>query len=242
MNLPTEKTKPETSFLKFNTLLYGLPKTGKTTFASTINDGKNVLFAATEKGYPHLSVFAVDIGSWVMFEDMCKSLKGSPYKVIVIDTIDILHRYCSQHVCKRNGWSDPSDGDYGKGFNTVRDEFMRVVNGLHLSGYSLVFISHAKTKPAKLPNGADITKMGTSMSDSVEVLVAGLADFLLYLCIDENNNRYIRTRGTPHFLAGDRSNKLPAKMPLDFKLIQKYLCGEIVKPTNDNKPTKEIKK
>ena len=237
MILPTEKTKPATEFTKFNTLIHGLPGTGKTTFASTIGD--NVIIAALERGYLNLSVYAVDITSWESFKDFCRSLKGSAFKTIAIDTTDILYNLCSKDVCKKNGWADPADGEYGKGFNAVKSEFMGVLNAVNMAGYSLVFISHSKEREAKTANGAEIKTMATSMSPSIELVVSAMVDFCFFLYADSNGVRHIRTNKSPHYLAKDRSGKLPDKMPLDFKLIQKYLTGEIVKTKDELKTQKE---
>lgn len=233
MKLPTEKTKPQTTFKGFNTLIHGLPKIGKTTFAASLGD--DVIIAATEKGYSHLSVFAVDTPDWSTFLDLAKSLNDSNFTTVVIDTVDILYKHCSAHVCKAKGWQDPSDGGYGKGFNLVRDEFMRVLNKMHQSGLSLIFISHSKEKTLKKKNGAEFTCMSTSMSPATELLVAGMADFVFYVHVDEHGQRWIATKSTPHLLAGDRSGKLPDRMPLDFALIQKYLSGELVKTEQQQK-------
>ena len=56
--LPTQKTKIEKDFSKMNTLIYGLPKVGKSTFCSGYPKG---LFLATEKGHSQLEIFKVDI-------------------------------------------------------------------------------------------------------------------------------------------------------------------------------------
>lgn len=72
-------------------LLYGAPKVGKTTFASSFP--KN-LFLSTEQGTNALpSVYAVNIENWSAFKRILSQLKKEEvqekYNTITIDTITI---------------------------------------------------------------------------------------------------------------------------------------------------------
>jgi hypothetical protein len=87
--LPTTKTKPTTDLAKQSILLYGVPKLGKSSFASQFAEA---MFFECEPGLNHLEVFKVPTYSWDAFLEACKLLaKGDHnFKTLVIDTVDIL--------------------------------------------------------------------------------------------------------------------------------------------------------
>lgn len=84
-------------------LLYGKPKSGKTTAATSF---PNALLCAFEKGYNAIGgVRAVDITTWPDFKLVLRQLEKPEakqmYKTIIIDTITIAWDLCEQFVCAR---------------------------------------------------------------------------------------------------------------------------------------------
>jgi hypothetical protein len=207
-----------------NTMIYGKEKSGKTTWASTINKGEGVLFCATEEGHKHLSVYKVAITSWEDFLLLGSELKKDPkgYKTLVIDIVDYLVVHCEHYVCKKMGVDHPSDLPFGKGFTAVKREFLRVITAINQMGFSFVFISHSKEREMKTKT-ASWTYMDTTLSATWSTLVCGMCDFIFYIYIDEDGNRKIRTKGHKYINSGDRTGKLPEVMALDFNEIQKIL-------------------
>lgn len=207
-----------------NTLMYGLPKVGKTTFATKI---PGYFLAATERGYNYLKVYKQDISSWQDFLDLCKAFTTQKhnYKTLVIDTADNLYKYCEQYTMLKHQVQHPSDLGFGKGFALVKEEFSRVIDKLNKSGMNLAFISHAKEKTQKTKSG-EWTVMGTSLSGTPETFLAGLCDHIFYFYISDSGERLMRTKPTKYVLAGDRSALLPEIMPIDFNLVSDYLTGK----------------
>lgn len=213
--LPTEKTQPKSTFASMNSVVWGDPKVGKSTFASQI---PGALFLATEEGQNFLSVFRVPIKSWEDLLATAKELQAGKheFKTLVIDTVDILYSHCERFVCKRENVDNVADLEFGKGFAMVRAEFMRVLNGLNMLGLGLVFISHAKEKEFKTKTQSYTVKVCT-LSDKPATMVTGLCDFVLYAYIDEKGERVMRTKPTKYIIhAGDRSGKLPELLPFQY--------------------------
>lgn len=99
--LPTKASKPKISFEEYTTLIYGAPKTGKSTLASQF---EKPLFLATEAGLNALETYNTEIDSWEKFLEVCAEIVEGKhgFKTIVIDTVDNLFNMCSAFICKRN--------------------------------------------------------------------------------------------------------------------------------------------
>ena len=106
-------------------LLYGKPKTGKTTMASRFP--KNLLIAF-EKGYNAIDgIKAVDINKWSEFRQVLRQLEKpeaqAMYDTITIDTTTIAYEMCEQFVCSQNGVQSIRDIPWGQGWTLAKKEF-----------------------------------------------------------------------------------------------------------------------
>lgn len=210
-----------------NILIYGRPKTGKTTFAAKI---PNSFFIATELGQNYISVFKEHVNDWKHILDVCMGLakKNHPYKVVVIDIADIFYKHCEQYVMEREGVVHPSDLGFGKGWALVKDEFTRVVTKINALGFPIVFISHEKDKVVK-KKGSEYTAVVTTLEPAAEKIITGLCDFILYAYRRDDGSRVMRTVGTKYILAGGRyQGPLPELLPLDYEALDLVLKGEKV--------------
>src|ERR1700722_18305753 len=146
MPLPKEKSKKETDLGAFSILLYRPAKLGKSTWAASFEDA---MVVSTEPALKCLSVYKSDITTWKGFlEDLNELIKSksTTYKTLVIDTIDNLYKFCSEHVCKELGIKHESDLGFGIGFSMVNSEFQRVLTRISMLPYGLILISHSKEK------------------------------------------------------------------------------------------------
>lgn len=226
MLLPTSKTIKVFELKTMNCLIFGKPKIGKTQFASTMGD--DVLFLATEDGHKHVEVFKVDITKWEQLQELAKELyndakTGKPkFKMLVVDTVDILYRLCRKFVCDKYDVDHQTDLAYGKGSDLVKDEMFRVLNAFNKMGYGICFISHHQEREEKTKTSS-WTITDTSLPSAISKLICGMSDFIFYIYIDENGERWALTKPTKYIVAGDRTGKLPEKLKLDFKEIQTLL-------------------
>ncbi len=72
VTLPTTKTKPTTDLAKQSILLYGVPKLGKSSFASQFPEA---MFFECEPGLNHLEVFKVPTYSGKHFWKLASCLR-----------------------------------------------------------------------------------------------------------------------------------------------------------------------
>jgi hypothetical protein len=140
----------------------------------------------------------------------------------------MLFKACSEYVRKKNNIQHESDLEWGKGWQLVKDEFSRALTKLSLLPFGLVMISHAdmieiKTRTAK------ITKAVPTLQKSAREIVLGMSDIILYAeaTITEKDGeiRILRTKPSENWEAGDRTGRLPAVLPLEFKAFYNAFYG-----------------
>lgn len=214
--LPTEKSKPTHTLKNKLFFIHGAPKAGKTTFASTF---PNAIFAATEPGHNFVSVYKVDVSKWEEFTEMVKELiKGKQdgshnYDTLIIDTVDNLYMACERYVRRREGIKHESELGFGKGYHMVRDEFKPYINLLGVKGFGIVFLSHSQERDIETKT-QKITRIDATLGNTAKKFVSGLCDFIFYVHQDEEENRWLITKGSEALNAGDRSGVLPKAIPL----------------------------
>ena len=192
-------------------LLYGAPKVGKTTFASSFP--KN-LFLSTEQGTNALpSVYAVNIENWSAFKRILSQLKKEEvqekYNTITIDTITILWDLCEKYICQQNGVEAINQIPYGGGYSQLGKEFSEAMRQITLMPYGLVFIAHSETGMRKNPyTGEDEEFVRPSLNKRCYAIANRLVDAIIYIdnYFDEDGQsiRRMITRETPTVFAGSR--------------------------------------
>lgn len=152
--LNIEGNQVPTDAKSYSTFVYGFPKTGKTTF---INDlyGEKVLFLATERRHDAIpNAHVINIDSWAEFLKVMKLLKDSKlhekYDAIALDTVSRFEAYCEQYVLSDLQIEDLSDAAWGKGFSAYNKELEKGLSLIEKSGYTPIFISHAKSETKKV--------------------------------------------------------------------------------------------
>lgn len=221
--LPQSKTPPRLDLLSLIVLLYGMSKIGKSTFCS---HAEKALFLATEAGLNHLEVFQCPITCWDEMLAACAEIAAGKheFRTIIIDTVDNLYRFCSEHYCKKLGVIHESDVGYGKGFSIVNNEFHRVLTRLSQLPYGLWLISHAQEREVETRTGK-IMRIEPTLPGKAKKIVLGLVDLVLYADIETapgadgrpTIRRVMRTKPGPMFEAGDRTGRLPDTIPLEYQ-------------------------
>ena len=227
LTLPRQRTKPVTDLSKQTILTYGIPKCGKSEWASKFPEA---IFFECEPGLNHLEVFKVPTYTWDDFLAAAKLVAQGDhsFKTIVVDTVDNAFKYCSEHVCAKHGIEYEGDMGHGKGWALVKNEWHRVLTRLASLPYGLVLISHAVDKTIETRTG-EYTKTQPSLPDRARNVVLGLVDIILYCDAvprkDASGNvtidRVLRTKPHPTYEAGDRTGRLPDPLPLDYDAFVK---------------------
>lgn len=201
MTLPTKKSIPVTALQEYVTLLYGAKKIGKTTLAAQFD---SALFLMFEAGGKALSIFQMPVRTWAQAMGITnKLLTDTRFKTVVIDTVDLAFKACETAVCKRMGIDHPSEGEWGRGYSAVRDEFVRWLGALASTGKGVVLISHATEREIKTKSGRKYDRIQPTMSGQARDIVEGFVDIWAYYDYDDDR-RILTIRGDDHILAGHR--------------------------------------
>jgi hypothetical protein len=203
-------------------LLYGKPKTGKTTMASRFP--KNLLIAF-EKGYNAIDgIKAVDVNKWSEFRQVLRQLEKPEaremYDTITIDTTTIAYEMCEQFVCSQNGVQSIRDIPWGQGWTLAKKEFESCLRKITMLGYGLVLISHIETRKEKTADDSEIEILAPSMPKRCYEVVNQIVDIIGYIATewdeDGNSHRWLYTRQTPTVMAGSRFPYLASKIKLGY--------------------------
>lgn len=238
VKLPSSPSKPSVNLSDYIVLLYGIKKIGKTSMCQYFD---NPFFIMLEPGAKALPVYQTCdengkpriVKSWVEFKEWIKLLeKDKKYKVIIIDTVDRLFKLCQKDVCKRLCITHPSEGEWGKGWEAVREEFEEWVLGRLLGmGKGVVFISHAKEAEIKTRVGDTYNKITATMANQAKEAIEGVIDVWCHYCYD-GENRYLTIRGDDHTDAGHRLRR--HFKYIDGTRIRKIPMGKSEKEAYDN--------
>jgi hypothetical protein len=228
--LPTQKTAPRTALRDLSILLYGPSKVGKSTFGSQAPDA---LFLATEPGLSALEVFQIPITSWEEFLSACGAIEAGehPFKTIVVDTVDNLHRLIVDHTRAKLGIVHESDLGFGKAYGLINGELHRVLSKLAFLPYGLILVSHSEDREMTTRTGR-VTRTVPSLPEKARRIVLDLVDIIGFCDLVEDTQdgravvqRVIRTKPNPRYEAGDRTGRLPGTLELDYQRFQDALEG-----------------
>ena len=248
MNL--QKNKISRDLGSYMCFYYGNSKVGKSTLASKLY-GDDALFVATEKGYNALNVFAVDLTSWNETSGLLRQLKmpeiKEKFKVIVIDTVDILFDLATSYILKINGCTDLSDKPFGKLYGEVDKIFNEFLLSITRLGYGLALIGHAKTQSKLAKKGNNEVESDytiPSLARRGYQIVAAMVDNIFYITMDEdedgNQVRVIKTRATNEFFAGSRFKYLPETILLDADVLKEEMQKAVDKEENTTEEKKDL--
>lgn len=217
MPLPQESTSPKADLSVATLLLYGSKKIGKSTLCS---QAPAALFLATEPGLNYLehnewhdAKGSPGVKNWEDFLLACSEIaKGDhDFRTIIIDTADNLYKMCIDYVCKSNNVDHESAMKWGRGYALIDREFHRVLTKLAQLPYALWLISHSVTRDEETPT-AKFSKTMPTLPEKGAGVVFALADFILFFDIERGEDgarRILRTKPQKHYMAGDRSARLP---------------------------------
>ena len=257
--LNLKPNKVSTNLTSYTSMVYGNAKAGKSTLAYNLFKEEG-LFLGFEDGTRALAgAYAIPVTSWddltrdrkvenpetnemVKVPSINKQLKDvnvkAKFKVLIIDTVDIMHKYALKHVCLKEGVQSLGDIPHGKGYQLVDDLIFDMIKTWENLGYKLFFISHAKEKSEKLPTGGEIQKYIPSVERRTLNIVSKFVDNILfgYLSINAEGQevRTLYTRETLSYSAGSRFATLPSEIPFDAKIFKEVWKEAVEKESRLN--------
>lgn len=216
-------------------LLYGKPKSGKTSFSASMP--KNLLIAF-EKGYNAISgIKPVDISRWSDFKLVLRQLEKpeakAMYDSITIDTLTIAWQLCEEFICSQNGVQKIGDIPWGGGYTACKKEFESALRKITMLGYGLLMITHVQKRVEVDSNNSEREILSPDMPKRAAEIANGLVDIIGYIGVefDEEGNgtRYLYTRETPTIFAGSRFRHLEGKIKFGYNELVEAIANAIEK-------------
>lgn len=217
-------------------LIYGQPKTGKSTFGSQLPRG---LFMNFENGTNALAgIRSVPILRWSDAKKVLTQLRKPQakemYDTIIVDTVDIAWNLAEKYIIQREGVSTLREISWGAGWGMLRQEFSEFWREIALLGFGILFIAHSKEKPSELrdEDGNSIPMILPNIgSGSATDIINGIVDIIGYLQVqinpDGTSERYLYTRSTPTIFAGSRYQYLAPKIKFGYKELVEAIGNAI---------------
>ena len=223
----------------YTVLLYGQPKTGKTTTAAQF---PQALLCAFETGYLAIpGVMAQPVNKWSEFKQILKQLDSDQarqqFKNVIVDTVDIAYDLCEKYVCNQNGVSTVGDLAYGKGYALAKKEFDEALRKIPQMGYGLVMISHAQDKTFKDENGEEYQQIVPTLANQPRLVVDRMSDIIGYAHPFQEEDGTVHTtlfmRGTPRFVAGSRFKYTPDSIEFSYDNLVNAIGDAIDRQAKD---------
>ena len=206
-------------------LIYGQPKTGKSTFGSQL---PRSLFMNFEQGTNALAgIKSVPILRWADAKKVLTQLRQPQareiFDSIVVDTASIAWQLCEKYICQREGVESIRDVPWGQGWNMLKTEFSEFWREITLLGFGILFIAHSKEKPTEMRDeeGNALTAVCPDLPNQAYTIINSIVDIIGYLQVQMNpdgtSERYLYTRSTPTVFAGSRYQYLKPKIKFGYQ-------------------------
>lgn len=220
-----EIDEPLMKLLGYTVFIYGPPKVGKTTAA--LSWPKPMVLAFEVKGIKARRTPNIKIRNWRQFRKarvlLNKRENKKKYKTLIIDTTDLMYKYCFSFCCEKYGFDHPSDQGWGKGWERISDEFLGAVLSLFDMGYTLIFTSHSKTSEIKA-DWETYTRISPTLPGPGQKVLLPHVDVIMYMYARTtkkgNPVRTLTTKATREYEAGDRTRCL-TDMSINIPALKK---------------------
>lgn len=240
----TETTIGQSKETPAKMVIYGVPKIGKTNFASQIPDA---FFINLENGLDYLPVKVRSTPHLKTFEEVIGWLKhiyeNDSFKcnTIVIDSIDWLEQLAQKKIEKLHNNTPLSDMSYKpfafqKGYAMAGDECIKVISWLdaiyNKKGIKALLICHSKIKTMDLPNKDPYSKYMLKLVNNLAAKVNEWADLILFadysFFVSKDSGkptepkRMLMAGGEASYEGGGRM-QLKKEIPLNYNELKKEI-------------------
>lgn len=220
--IPTEKSKAVTNIADMTVLIYGPPKSGKTTFCAQNPDC--LIIDGDNGGSRFLSVYRLDCNDWLSFKkalgEMAELKKDGKliFRTIVMDTVDRMYLMCRQYVCEQNGIKHESeDKAFGRMWDLVKAEFLKATSFIrNVLGLGLWMTSHSVVKEEKI-GGVKRSTTTISLSSSYGLTVTSMSDIILFIDQQDDGSRCLRMQAEETLECGVRGTMAEKAKNFVFK-------------------------
>lgn len=218
ITLPTTKIPAETQDPKY-LILFGLPKVGKTTILSTL---ENNLILDMENGSTYVDALKIKINSLKELKETVKAIKeaGKPYKYITIDTITAveemakplaitLYQNSPMFSPKYADVKDVTQLPNGSGWSFLRQGVEMLVDLVASATDNLIICGHVKD--TALSEGVDGSVKDLDLGGKLKRILSAKSDAIGFVHRDEDSNLCIQFGTNGEVLTGARPAHLANK-------------------------------
>lgn len=218
IELPKTKIPAETQDPKY-LILFGLPKVGKTTILSTL---ENNLILDMENGSTYVDALKVKITSLKDLKEVCKAIReaGNPYKYITIDTITAveemakplainLYQQSPMYSDKYADVKDPTKLPNGSGYAFLRDGIEMIIDMVSKCAPNIIICGHVKD--AALNEAVANNVKTLDLTGKISRILSAKSDAIGFVHRDENSNLCIQFGTDGEVLTGARPKHLANK-------------------------------
>ena len=218
INLPTSPVPKVTQDPK-NLIIYGMPKIGKTTTLSTLQDNLIIDF---EDGSDYVEALKVTVHNLTEFGELCKALQESPhkYKFITIDTVTALEEFVKPlalNMYKKTPAGANYNGDIlnapmGIGYSYIRQAIEFIIEKLSANTTNIILVGHVKDKTITSNEGKEVGSVKDfDLTGKAARILAAKSDAIGFVFRDENSNLCINFETNGIASAGARPAHLANK-------------------------------
>ena len=218
INLPTSPVPKVTQDTK-NLIIYGMPKIGKTTTLSTLQDNLIIDF---EDGSDYVEALKVKVHNLNEFGELCKALQESPhkYKFITIDTVTALEEFVKPlalNMYKKTPAGANYNGDIlnapmGIGYSYIRQAIEFIIEKLSANTTNIILVGHVKDKTITSNEGKEVGSVKDfDLTGKAARILAAKSDAIGFVFRDENSNLCINFETNGIASAGARPAHLANK-------------------------------
>lgn len=260
-----KKNKVTADFSRFTYTISGRPKAGKTsllykTAVEKFGNADSLLLVAFEQGYNALNgVSAVDIEEFDEFlelvDELVENKSDLPYRMIGLDTVDIMQDLAIPYVCKKASRRDNkvyktlSDIPWGGGWNLLSEVIAEPISKLQKAGFSMWFITHDKDKSFETREGLKYDKTTLSLTGKVRDICLNMSDFIIFIELTKEmqdgkliDKRRIHFRGDSTLECGSRLEHIPDHIDYDIKGFIDAVEGAVLAEYGGDKKKMETAK
>lgn len=218
INLPKNKIPAETQDPKY-LILFGLPKVGKTTVLSTLD---NNLILDFENGSTYVDALKIKIDTLQTLKEVIKAIKeaGRPYKYITIDTITAveemakpvalnLYKNSPVYSDRYANVTDITRLPNGSGYTFLRQAVEAIVDLIASATDNIIICGHVRD--ASLNDNLDGTVKDLDLTGKLKRILSARSDAIGFVHRDDDSNLCINFGQDGEILTGARPQHLANK-------------------------------